>query len=77
MSRTRRRSSDDHDYSYNKESGDLEYLKHKSGREGHEDHAPSWWKRLRRRSEKRKAKAAFKAERQIPVVKNTDDWEWF
>ena len=77
MSRTTRKSSDNHDHSCNSEVGDCDYLRDNSGRDGKEEHAPSWWKRLRRRSEKEKTKAAFRNGRQIPVIKKNDDWEWF
>jgi len=77
MSRTTRKSCDEHDKTYAKEAGDLEYLKHTNGREGHEDHAPSWWKRIRRKIRRAKEKAAMRGGRLIPLFKKNDDWEWF
>lgn len=76
MSRTTRKSSDEHDHSCYAEAGDCDYLKHTNGREGHEEHAPSWWKRLRRRSQRAKVKDAMRGERQIPLFKKDNDWNW-
>ena len=77
MSRTTRKSPDEHDHRCYQEVGDCDYLKNLNGRDGKERGPSGWWKRFRRRGEKRKAKEALRRGREVPVIKKNDDWEWY
>ena len=76
MSRTKRKSADEHDHRDYAEVGDCDCLRNLDGRDGQEDGPPSSFKRLMRKSRRAKEKAALKTGRQIPLFKN-NDWEWF
>jgi len=77
MSRTQRRSADEHQHRYRQETGDLDYLRNLNGRD-HKDYQkpPGWWKRLRRRMRRAKEKRAFFIGKQIPQFKKNDIWDW-
>lgn len=77
MSRTNRKDSNDHKTGYYKETGDLDKYgnpEHRDKKSG--DKPPGWFKKLRRRIRRAKAKMAMRNGKEPEREKNNDQWDW-
>ena len=70
MSRTRR----DHSWAVRWFAGIKDEAKGRDTKPGSKP--PGWFKRMRRRIRKAKAKQAFINDKQIPIEKKNDVWDW-
>ena len=77
MSRTRRRNINEHDTRYYKDSAELPMYgnyQHRDKKPGEKQ--PGWFKRIRRRLRRHRAKMAIRNNEEPPVEKHDDQWEW-
>jgi len=77
MSRTFRESPDKFKNDYYQISGDLNVYKNLEGRDKKSfNKSPSWFKKQRERTRRAKRKAALKNEKEMPIEKKDNDWNW-
>ena len=76
MSRTTRRNEDEFDFNYYQSSDELPYgnKEHRDDKPG--DKPPSWFKKIRRRLRRARAKQAVRLGKDLPTEKHNDQYAW-